>query len=256
MNELKPCRYGPMVFNQNDRYIGRSLQVYGEFSEGECQVFRQFVRPGATVVEVGANIGSHTVPLAQLVGTRGCIHAFEPQRIVYQTLCANIALNNLTNVYAYQLAVSDRKGSLFVPKLDYGQLNNFGGLSLGEYNSGEPVAMIHLDSLELPTLQLLKLDVEGMEHSVLMGGLKTIQRCKPILYVENDREEKSSQLIQAIDDLGYDMYWHLVPLFNRDNFFGVKENIFGGLVSKNMICIHKSIPHSINAPKVQIENPS
>ncbi len=253
MNELKACRYGPMVFNKNDRYVGRSMQVYGEFSEGECQVFRQFVRPGATVVEVGANIGSHTVPLAQLVGAHGYVHAFEPQRIVYQTLCANLSLNNLTNVYAYQLAVSDRRGSLFVPKLDYGQVNNFGGLALGDYKSGESVSVIQLDSLELPSLHLLKLDVEGMEHSVLMGGRETIQRCKPILYVENDREEKSSQLIQAIDDLGYCMYWHIVPLFNQQNFFEVKENIFGGLVSKNMICIPKSIPHSINAPKVQLE---
>lgn len=256
MNELKVCRYGPMVFNRNDRYIGRSLQVYGEFSEGECQVFRQFVRAGSTVVEVGANIGSHTVPLAQLVGGRGCVHAFEPQRIVYQNLCANLSLNSLTNVYAHQLAVSDRKGSLFVPNLDYGQVNNFGGLALGDYKSGEPVSMIPLDSLELPSVQLLKLDVEGMEYSVLMGARETIHRCRPILYVENDREEKSSQLIQAIDDLGYAMYWHIVPLFNRENFFGTKENIFGGLVSKNMICIPKSIPHSINAPKVLPESPT
>lgn len=250
MNELKSCRYGPMAFNKNDLYIGRSMQVYGEFSEGECHVFRQFVRPGATVVEVGANIGAHTVPLAKMVGSAGAVYAFEPQRIVFQTLCANLALNNLTNVFAFQMAVGESEGSIFVPKLDYGKTNNFGGLALGSYQSGEQVSVTSLDSLNLSSLQLLKLDVEGMERSVLLGAQKTIQRFKPFLYVENDREEKSRQLISTIAELGYAMYWHVVPLFNRENFFGVEENIFEGLVSKNMICIHQSIPHSINAEKV------
>ena len=60
MNQLKDCRHGKMLFNVNDVYVGRSLQSYGEYSEGECEVFRQLIRPGMTVLELGANIGSHT----------------------------------------------------------------------------------------------------------------------------------------------------------------------------------------------------
>ncbi len=68
-NRQKACRYGQMLYNLNDQYIGRSLDLYGEFSEGEVDLFRQIVKPGQIVVEVGANLGAHTVFLARQVGT-------------------------------------------------------------------------------------------------------------------------------------------------------------------------------------------
>ena len=71
MNQLKRCRYGDMVFQTNDTYVGRSFDLYGEFSEGEVVLFRQLIRPGQVVVDVGSNIGAHTVPLAQLTGRQG-----------------------------------------------------------------------------------------------------------------------------------------------------------------------------------------
>ena len=58
---VKACRYGVMMYLPNDQYIGKSLDLYGEFSEDEIAIFRQIVRPGATVIDVGANIGCHTV---------------------------------------------------------------------------------------------------------------------------------------------------------------------------------------------------
>ena len=88
-------------------------------------------------MEIGANIGSHTVPLAQWAGPEGQVFAFEPQRIVFQTLCANVALNNLVNVYCLQQAVGSESGSIIVPNLDYQVENNFGGLTLGSSTQGE-----------------------------------------------------------------------------------------------------------------------
>lgn len=250
MNELKMCRYGQMLFNRFDRYIGRSLQVYGEFSEGECDVFRQIVRPGNTVVEVGANIGTHTVPLAQWVGPQGSVLAFEPQRVVFQKLCANIALNSLLNVHCYQQAVGSEIGSIVVPLLDYQSENNFGGLGLGTFTRGERVPLVTIDALDLSACDFLKLDVEGMEREALLGGQKTIDQYKPVIYVENDRQERSDDLIRTLDQMGYAMYWHLPPYFNPNNFAGNSENIFGNLVSKNMICFHQSRPHQIDAHRV------
>jgi hypothetical protein len=101
-NELKMCKSGPMLFNKFDVYVGGSLQKYGEFSVGEQDLFHAILQRGELVVEVGANIGAHTIELARLVGPEGEVHAFEPQRIVFQTLCANLALNQLTNVNASQ----------------------------------------------------------------------------------------------------------------------------------------------------------
>jgi FkbM family methyltransferase len=243
---------GRMLFNRFDMYIGRSLQVYGEFSEGECEVFRQVVRNGSTVLEVGANIGAHTVPIAQWAGPSGRVIAFEPQRIVYQTLCANIALNSLLNVHCVQQAVGSEPGSIVVPHLNYQAENNFGGLSLGGFTNGERVPLVTIDSLQLQSCDFIKLDVEGMEREAILGGRATLEKFKPILYVENDREERSADLVRTLDGLGYAMYWHYPQLFNPKNFAGQTENIFENIVSKNMICVHQGRPHTIDSERVLV----
>ena len=74
-NRLKVCRYGQMLFNVNDRYIGRSLDLYGEYSEGEVALFRQIVWPGDVVVDVGAHVGAHTLFFARQVGPAGRVLA-------------------------------------------------------------------------------------------------------------------------------------------------------------------------------------
>jgi FkbM family methyltransferase len=252
-NALKQTRHGPLLYNRHDVYIGRSLEEYGEFSEGEVELFRQLLKPGDVVVEAGANIGAHTVPLAQLVGRDGLVHAFEPQRIVHQTLCANVALNGLANVHTRLAALGAVTGSIVVPPLNYDRPNNFGGLSLGSHAQGESVPLITLDSLQLPRVDLIKADVEGMEADVLGSARETITRCKPILYVENDRPEKSAALVQLIASLGYRMYWHRVPLFRPQNFFRNTTNVFGPIVSANMLCLHESIPAQIaGLPAVEV----
>ena len=236
---LKQCRHGPLLFLREDMYIGRSLDLYGEFSELEAVLFAQIVRPGDMVVEVGANIGAHTVHLARLVGATGRVHAYEPQRVIFQLLCANVALNGLFNVHTRHAAAGSSAGELHVPPLNYAAVNNFGGLSLTHEKIGEPVPVICLDSLALPSLKLLKVDVEGMEHEVLSGAREMIRQHRPFLYVENDRQEKSAALITLIDELGYDMYWHLPTLYNPDNFAKNPHNAFPAIVSCNLLCVPK-----------------
>lgn len=238
----KPCRHGLMLFNPKDAYVGRSLDLYGEFSEGEVQLFRQLVRPGDVVVEVGANLGALTVPLAHLVGPTGRVFAFEPQRIVFQALCANAALNSLTNVIARNEAVGGAAGVLAVPMLDYTHAANYGGLPLGpeagwagkENVPVEEVPVVTLDALKLLRCRLLKIDVEGMEADVLAGATDTVARCRPLLYVENDRTEKAEALVAAMTALGYALYWHTPPLFLPDNFRQNAENVFGNILSFNV----------------------
>ena len=245
-NRLRNCRHGQMLYNVNDAYIGRSLDLYGEFSEGEADLFRQMTRPGHVAVEVGANIGAHTVLLARQVGPAGRVIAFEPQRVVFQTLCANVALNSLTNVDCQQQAVGEQAGTLLVPPLNYTQQNNFGGLALGGFADGEPVPVVTLDSLNLPRLNVLKIDVEGMERAVIAGAVETLDRCRPILYVENDRADRSAELIQLLDSLEYNLYWHCPPLFNPHNFAGNSSNVFGQIISKNMVGVHRSVPQKLD----------
>ena len=236
-NELSLCKSGPMVYNKYDTYIGGSLRKYGEFSVGEQEIFEQIVRPGFIVVEVGANLGGHTVVLSRLVGPHGEVHAFEPQRIVFQTLCANLALNQCTNVFATQAGVGASAGTILVPALNPAEPCNFGGLSLRDTKFGETVPLVTLDSVNLIGCHLLKVDVEGMEVEVLTGGKETIMTYHPLMYLENDREERSEELLTLVDQLGYRAYWHFPRLFNPANFAGDADDIFPNITSANILCV-------------------
>lgn len=252
-NRLTRTPHGLVLYNRHDRYIGRSIERYGEFSLGEIELFRQAIQPGWHVVEAGANIGAHTLILAQQVGPRGRVYAFEPQRVLFQTLCANMSLNSLTHVDCRQAALGAVAGTTYVPPLDYNAENNFGGLSL-TYQQGEPVPVVPLDSLDLPRCDFFKIDVEGMELEVLRGAEQTIQRCRPLLYVENDRPEQSAELIRYLQELGYELYWHLPPLYSPHNSFRNPENAFGRTVSVNMLGVHRSVPQNISG-LTKVEGP-
>jgi hypothetical protein len=75
---------------------------------------------------------------------------------------------------------------------------------------------------------------------VIAGALETIARCQPVLYVENDRSDRSAALIRLLQDLGYVLYWHLPPLFRPDNFYGNPNNLWPGTVSVDMMCMPKN----------------
>jgi FkbM family methyltransferase len=221
-------------------YIGQSIEKYGEFSELEVKLFEQICKDKDIVFEVGANIGTHTVNLSRLVGN-GFVFAFEPQRMVFQNLCANLALNSISNVFAFQEAVSNENGRILIPECDFSKNNNFGGINIENTKIGTPVNKIKLDNFidKINRLKLLKIDVEGMEIGVIKGGKKLINKFRPIIYVENDRQQHSKDLIELLWSLDYKMYWHLPRLYNKDNYFKNEENIFGNIVSVNMLCIHK-----------------
>lgn len=233
---LRQCRHGMMLYNLNDEYQGTMLEKYGEYSEGEVDTFRQILRPGMTAVEIGANIGSHTLPLARMVGPDGRVVAFEPQRSIFQMLCANLALNGLEQVEAHWAAVGSSPGEVLIARLNSRVRQNFGGYSIGQAGGGDMVRLLTLDSFNLPACDLIKIDVEGMEIEVIRGGLETIRRHGPPIFVENDSEEKSPALIQLLWDLDYECYWHTTPYVRVPNFRSNPENMFTTTVTTNLLC--------------------
>lgn len=246
---LRRCRHGVMAYIVHDSYIGRSLDLYGEFSPGEAALFAQFLKPGMVALDVGANMGAHTVLFANRVGPRGRVIAFEPQRVIHQLLCANIMMNGYVNVEARMAAAGSTPGSLKVPPVNYGQAGNYGSLSLGGYQQGETVPVETIDSLNLPHCHFIKADVEGMESDVIRGAAETIKRCRPLLYVENDRREKSKELIELLFGLNYRLYWHLTPYYIANNYFGNAENVFPNTISINMLAVPKESPQRIEGAR-------
>jgi len=245
----RATRYGLMTYFPHDMYCGRSLDLYGEFSPGEAALFKQIVRPGMTVLDVGANIGIHTVLFAQLVGPQGRVVAYEPQRVVHQMLCANVMTNGLLNVQARHAAAGSKPDTLLVPPVNYNVEGNYGCLSLGQWTAGESVPVETIDSLNLPQCHFIKMDVEGMEVEALRGAVQTLKTKRPILYVENDRLDRSQALIQTIMDADYRLYWHVSHYYTEKNFFQNSENVFKGIVSSNMLCIPREVAMNVDGAR-------
>ena len=244
MNIIKRCRHGLMIYNQKDVWQGRSFDVYGEYSEEEVALYNKVIKSGDFVVEVGGNIGSMMVPLSRIVGPEGALMTFEPERTAFYALAGNVAINNLRNVFCFQQAIGNTLGELKVPEIDLERTENFGGLELDkDYSTCPhyPVVINTIDNLNLQKLDLLKVDVEGMEIDVLKGAEKTIDALSPMLIIEDDRKEKSEALREFIKNKGYKMYLHHAPFFNPHNWNGVNENVFGNVVSINLFCHKKDI---------------
>lgn len=241
---VKRCKHGLFMYNRNDAFVGRGLDLYGEWCEFEIQLLRLFIRPGDIVIDAGANIGTHTVAFANLVGPTGVVHAFEPQRRNFLMLAGNIAINGLDNVFCHQAALGDALGHIRLPPLPPADTNfNFSAVSIaGGSDNGESVPLVTLDSLNLPTCRVIKIDTEGMEPQVLGGARSLIERCRPFLYLENNEPGASQRLSAALNSFGYTAWWSIFPYFDARNFYSNTLNVWENVVpASNMICAPKEL---------------
>lgn len=184
--------YGPFVINRNDRLQAPSLLLSGRpHIQSELDKILGLVArlpPDAIAVDAGANAGLVAVPIAQLLAPKGGrVLAFEVQRMMYYALCGTVALNGLDNLFAYHLGLGDSLREQEITPPDYGVLQDFGTFSLLEGREAahsDTVSIVTIDSLELPRLDFLKIDVEGMDIEVLKGGARTIKAHRPWCWVE------------------------------------------------------------------------
>lgn len=152
---------------------------------------------GVVVLDCGANIGVHTLEWSTFMSGWGFVFAIEAQEAVFYALAGNIVLNNCFNARAIWAAVGMSDNTeIGVPVLNHLMPASFGSLELHEsennedigqpvdYSSTTPVQMITIDSMQLPRLDFIKMDIEGMELEGLAGALATIRRCKPYLMIE------------------------------------------------------------------------
>ncbi|AYQ30271.1 MULTISPECIES: FkbM family methyltransferase [unclassified Polaromonas] len=209
-NILLNTAHGLMIVNRHeidhDFGVAKSLAEDGVYEPEELRLLTDaigYLKPAPVLLDVGANIGVHTLEFARhSARTGGQVHAFEAQRILHGMLCGNVALNNHLNVRCHHAAVGAETGELEMPAIDYGRPTSFGSIELGTRSqrepigqelqwsgTGEKVALITLDSLALPRVDLIKIDVEGMEQAVLQGARQTLLRCHPVLSIEHIKSD-------------------------------------------------------------------
>lgn len=257
---VKDTKHGTFMYYPTDDYVGKSLELLGEYSELEFEFYDQVVKNNMIVIDGGANIGCFTIPFSKAVVPNGYVFAFEPQLPIYQMLVGNLALNDCLNTVAQCACLGKEIGTIDIAKLNYDRDGNFGGVSAGKNPNGievqegqnilyYQVPVVTIDSLKLPMLSFLKLDIEGMERDALIGGEQTIKEYRPLMYLENNNPRSSPALIEKCFELGYRCYWHVSELDNPNNFFKREKKVFKDYANINMICTHESRDMKIEGGK-------
>lgn len=226
----KQTRHGFMLYNPND-FIGKTLEVYGEWSYAEIELLGQLIKPGFVILDVGAYIGTHALSFARLVQPDGFVFCFEPQRIAFEFLSANIILNNQTNIFPMHAAVSDVPGEIMVPVINPASQSNTAAFKISGHTMGDAVRQVTIDSLGLGRCNLIKIDVEGMEQNVIKGAQNTIRQFRPVLFLENNGFGNSPELINQIFSLDYKAWWFFSPPVEPNTPFDPEIN------DKNILCI-------------------
>lgn len=177
--------------------------------------FRQALRPGDCVLDIGANVGYYSLLAASLVGPGGSVHAFEPCVTVLARLQQNVALNPQAAVTIHPLALADRVQSapFFIASDRHTGLSSLRDLGAKTQRVAD-VPTAPLDDLreKLPPVRLVKLDVEGAELQVLQGARELLTRDQPDLLLEltdaflRQLGGSAQQVCELLTRLGYSLY--------------------------------------------------
>ena len=155
--------------------------------EPEFELISDLVRPGDTVLDVGANVGVFTHQFSKLVGARGKVIAIEPAAQNVRVLRACRFIYRLSNVQVVHAAASDTECSLSfeVPTYAWAHAPNYYPCRVAEVGGAHNFSVrgVPLDSFRVDP-SLIKIDVEGHELAVLKGALQTIVQYRPLLLVE------------------------------------------------------------------------
>lgn len=212
---LAATEQGTLIVNHKDYHVVDSNRTHGvgfqllnsaTFDYDEVKMalmlldwLRESRGDGIFAIDCGANIGVHTIEWARHMSGWGEVLAYEAQERIYYALAGNICLNNCFNSRAVLAAVGDQSCTIMVPGLDYNTPSNFGGFGFNSGGKSEDIGqaidnseglksalnVIRLDDQNFDRVDLIKVDVEGMELDVLIGSIDTISRLKPYLIVEH-----------------------------------------------------------------------
>ena len=255
---LAQTRYGQFLFFRNDDPIGSCLQYYGEWAQQEFDLFDQLLTPTSNVIDIGANIGTHSVYFSRKC-QEGLVMSIEPQMFIFEILAANLLLNGCYNVMPMHAACSSETKQLSMNNINpfHGKKINYGEFKINSSNtSGILTNCVKLDSLMSQVIgqkkvNFIKLDVEGHEEEVLSGGENLMRSHRPMMYIEFNNKKGNDPLLEKLLTLDYEPYWHIYPKHNPNNFnkqsknvweedtYQINEHNLDRRYESNVLCVHK-----------------
>lgn len=198
---------GSYIVIEND-LIGQFILQHG-FWEGHLyEIYSKLITSKDVVIDAGANIGFHTVQFAKLAKT---VHAFEPQKVIYNILCSNVLFNDVSNnTFQYDFGLGDKEITLYMEPLsnrdEANGMHNFGGRGLDpNATSEQPVPLKVFDDLGLD-FSVLKMDIQGSEIFALKGMIKNLRKNKPWIMLENyPNQEDDQKVLDLLFAEGYEL---------------------------------------------------
>lgn len=216
-NVLVSCDHGLMIvnrfdFDENKVGNGQFLLDHGNNCTLEAQKSFEYIKnkENPIIFDIGANIGTYSTWMARIF-PNGKIYSFEPQRIIFQMLCGNIAINNFDNCYTYNAAIGNINGSLEIEEPNYYKQQSFGNYNVCDKtdNIKNIIDIFKLDyftkKYKIKNVDFIKIDVEGMDIEVLIGAMNILKRQKPSLLIEytNDKQSCLDEIIKILKDINY-----------------------------------------------------
>jgi FkbM family methyltransferase len=236
---IAPWLYGTTAELVLSSDIGRCVWVAGCFEPNELYLLSRLLGPGDTFVDVGANIGLYSLAAARIVGTGGRVLAFEPSPRERQFLQRNVARNSLRQVSIDSRAlgaVEDAEVVLHLADDQHAGQNTLGAVVYENVCviADATVRMTTLDRAvvegDVASVQLVKIDVEGAEFSVLTGAAGIMAKLRPVLMMELQEDSLMAQgsgaqdVVDLLSGLDYELYCyanrygpHLLRSFRADD---------------------------------------
>jgi FkbM family methyltransferase len=183
-------------------HIQKIIYLNKTFYEREMlEDIRNRIEPDSVIFDVGANIGNHSIYFAKICSSR--VYSFEPQKSVFAILERNVMLNQLENqilLFNTALGSTSGRGNILVE-----DTSNLGSSRVVVENNGD-IQIDSLDSLmldKIDRIDLIKIDVEGMELDVLKGSVEILNKFKPLLYIETKSQEDFNRVYSFLKKFGY-----------------------------------------------------
>ena len=205
--------YEPYLFE----YIRNNINLYGKH-----------------IIDIGGNIGHHAIRFSKLCSGGGKVFTFEPQRLIFYALCANVVQNGYDNIYCFNLALGNENKIVKIESRSF-----FGKLNSGDthikpdvihdedftnnvfancgYNF---VQCVTLDKLDIKNIGILKIDCQGFEANILRGANKTIIENKPVIFIEihSDSLKLYGETPASIEKIFKDLNYSIRQISSEGDF--------------------------------------